>query len=248
MKKLLSLSLMMVAMIGVSTAQTFEFQDKNDNNIGGTHHYEFGDGTYLSSTKFHVKNVSGNAATYKCKVYEVSNPTNSDLQVCFGTACYAMPAGNSGAQGVNDSALVASGGTDLNYKAGPFSFSWASGDSATWRITIYNNTNPNDSASALITWKFQGASVSELTGNDVTVNAYPNPASGNVNISYTINKAAQNTNVVIYDMVGKEVKKVELNDSNGVLKMDVSDLQAGVYFYAVQSNDKAIKTERLIIK
>ena len=48
-------------------------------------------------------------------------------------------------------------------------------------------------------------------------------------------------------MLGKVIKEIALNDKQGTLKVDVSELKAGIYFYAFMLNDKAITTKKLIV-
>lgn len=245
-KKILFLAAIFTA--GVASAQTFQLMDHNNVDIGGTNHYEYGSALDMSETKFHVKNLSGSTASYTCKVYEISNQPNTDLQVCYGSNCYTGAASTSGAQAVGGSASVASGATDLTFKVAPFTFSWAAGDSATWRVVIYNVSDVNDSAAAVITWKVNPTSIDELSANSVKFSAYPNPTSGDLTVNYNIDVEDANNTLAVYDVVGKKVKSYTLLKNKGQLKLNVSDLNPGVYFYTVNVNGKALKTERVIVR
>ena len=69
-------------------------------------------------------------------------------------------------------------------------------------------------------------------------NIFPNPASSTINITSNITDA---TNVNIYDMTGRCVKNVIINDSNATI--NVEDLNKGVYFINING-----KVEKLVIE
>ena len=69
-------------------------------------------------------------------------------------------------------------------------------------------------------------------------NIFPNPASSTINITSNITDA---TNVNIYDMTGRCVKNVIINDNNATI--NVEDLNQGVYFINING-----KVEKLVIE
>ena len=48
-------------------------------------------------------------------------------------------------------------------------------------------------------------------------------------------------------MVGKIVKETELTDKKGTAKINVDDLNSGIYFYSFIVDGKAISTKKLVI-
>lgn len=73
---------------------------------------------------------------------------------------------------------------------------------------------------------------------------YPNPVT---NISYL--RFPENTTknlVKIFDINGSLIKQQSTN--NGYILIKNSDYSSGIYFYQVYSNEKPIKTEKIIIK
>lgn len=227
---------------GALSAQTFQIQDHLDNSIEGTNHYEYGSNLYLSETKFHVKNISGATATYSAKVYEIDNPKGSDLQVCFGSNCFTS------SQTITGTVNLGAGNTDTTFKAAPFTFAWGVGDSATWRVTIYNVANPNDSSSAVITWKENSTSINDLQSKDVAYKLYPNPATDVLKISYAFEGTVVNPVIEVFDVLGQKVATHQLVSQSGVLKLNVSNMKAGVYFYSIRSGNETLKTERVMIR
>jgi|GEM_PF-3398110 len=248
-KKILFISSIFIA--GVVSAQTFQLRDyQTDASIDGMSHTERGTVQELSETKFYIKNLTGSTAVYSAKVYEISNPKASDLQVCYGTNCFTADDGVSGAQTNTGTVSLAGSQKDTTFKVAPFTFTWGSGDSAVWRVTVYNVSNANDSSSAIITWK-EGFPVSikqEVSQNDVALSAYPNPASTILNVNYNIDTdVSANVSIDVFDVVGKKVTTHKVVNKKGQVRLDVSGFNAGVYFYSLNVNGKAIKTERIII-
>jgi len=78
--------------------------------------------------------------------------------------------------------------------------------------------------------------------------AYPNPASQYVSFDYLIPNANTKAKVVIYNILGKEVKDIAFPEQSGTLKANTSDLVEGIYFYSFVINNKSEVTQKLIIK
>ncbi|RUA25002.1 MAG: hypothetical protein DSY76_07085 [Bacteroidetes bacterium] len=78
-------------------------------------------------------------------------------------------------------------------------------------------------------------------------NLFPNPATNKVSVKYDL-KGANNAQLEIRNVLGSLVKKVSINESNGLLNVDVSDLTNGVYFYSFIVNNEIIKSKKLIIQ
>ncbi|MGB0881468.1 MAG: T9SS type A sorting domain-containing protein [Vicingaceae bacterium] len=243
-------NILLLATVIVSTsmmAQTFDLKDHNDNSISGTNHAEYGNGTYLSSTKFHVENTSGASASYTADVQEIDNPTGAELQVCYGTSCYTANDGVATVQQIGDQSTVAAGATDNTFKVAPFGFGWSVGDSAVWKVIVRNVADANDTTVATVKWKNGTTSVQFVEENKVELNAYPNPVSDVLTVNYDVD-GVKNSVLSIYNVLGEEVVTRTLGASKGKEKIDVNSMNSGVYFYAIKSEGKAIKTERFIVK
>lgn len=87
----------------------------------------------------------------------------------------------------------------------------------------------------------------KLWVNEVALNLYPNPASGDevsVEISGITNVGAK---LVVNDMLGRTVSELPIEFSAGITKLSVSGLQNGIYMLTVKTGDQILKTEKLII-
>ena len=241
-RKILFIATFFVA--GIVSAQTFQLQDDNNVSIVNSSHYEYGVADTLAETKFHVKNISGGSATYTARVFEIQNPTAANLQICFGSNCFTSQ------QTITGSVTLGAGQTDATFKVAPFTFAWGGADSAVWRVTVFDMSNPNDSSSAIITWKegFPTTITEVIAKKDVNFSVYPNPASDNLTINYNIDANVSSASVDVFDVVGKRVLTHKLLGAKGVLKVGVSDLKSGIYFYTIKADGQTLKTERVIIK
>jgi len=230
-----------------SNAQSLKILDHLDNNISGLTHLESGTPTMMSETKFHVENLTSNSIDYKIKAYQILNFPNSDLQICFGQACYTATAGITGPQVVSGNGTVAGNGKDLTLKIAPFAFAWGGNTSATWGITAYDMNNPNDSVSTIITWTTWATGIQTISTSKTSYNAFPNPADKFVSISYSIAENFSTSALVIVDIIGNEVMQMPLNNKNGEIKIDISSLPSGVYFYGFKSDGKMLSSKKLLI-
>ena len=89
-------------------------------------------------------------------------------------------------------------------------------------------------------------SVPKVKGNILSANAYPNPATAEVRVPFTL-KAAANVNVTITNTVGQVVKAQNLgNTTKGEAVISVSDLSNGVYFYTVDADGQR-QTGRVVV-
>jgi len=88
----------------------------------------------------------------------------------------------------------------------------------------------------------------EFTDDNVAFSAYPNPASSNLTINYSIEGDNDNARVDVYDVLGQVINSFEITDRKGQLTLNVENMNSGIYFYAIKVNEKTIRTERVIVK
>ena len=67
---------------------------------------------------------------------------------------------------------------------------------------------------------------------------YPNPNNGEFSVSYSFIQEGQK--IILYDMLGKEVKYFDLESTNGVKNINVSDLSNGTYLYKIQNKKETL--------
>ncbi|MDI1318486.1 T9SS type A sorting domain-containing protein [Flavobacterium sp.] len=108
----------------------------------------------------------------------------------------------------------------------------------TWKEDYNNDGNPaNDdtNSNGIPDYLEQGVALGVANATLVnTIELYPNPASTELNISSI--KGELISNIAVYSINGSLVKEIKSN--NSAQNISVSDLQSGMYFIRVTSNDK----------
>jgi hypothetical protein len=89
--------------------------------------------------------------------------------------------------------------------------------------------------------------LSQVLGN--SFNVYPNPASDNANVTFTL-LANNKVSITVYDILGKVVTNLSQENNfekgNNVVKLNTSELSSGIYFVAISVNN-AKEVSKLII-
>ena len=90
--------------------------------------------------------------------------------------------------------------------------------------------------------------LNELDGDDVELSAYPNPASDNLTVKYSVLGNATNITLNVYDVLGQEIVSNNLSGNKGSVKLNLESVNSGVYFYAIKVAGKTVRTERFIVR
>lgn len=93
-------------------------------------------------------------------------------------------------------------------------------------------------------WRSCSGSIENFT-------VFPNPTSGNVNVSYDL-KDQRDINIAIHDLDGRKIKELSGNKSRTPGKWtenyNIGNLQPGMYLISVQTNSGAQAVQRIILK
>ena len=112
------------------------------------------------------------------------------------------------------------------------------------KYSIYDEATPNDRVTVAVKFLKSGEGVNENAAIQLG-QADPNPASSMVHFDY---ENADNATAVVYNLVGQEVLRQELNAIQGKLSISVADLQDGIYFCNLTRNGQALKTVKFVVK
>ena len=195
-------------------------------------------------TELVVTNTDSVSHTYRCRrtIYTV-DPTDS-TRFCWGGLCYNWPTN------LSSLSLAIAPGDTIHYADFGFHAEFISKMATITRTVhyqFYDITNITDSTGVTIRYNSTvGVDEMEKIGGTIS-NAYPNPANLMVSMKYDINEYSQKGSIVFFDMVGKQVKEVVLNDKKGTAKINVDDLNSGIYFYSFVVDGKAISTKKIVI-
>ena len=107
---------------------------------------------------------------------------------------------------------------------------------------VYDEANPDEKVD-IVALAGQTANTPEYSFN--LGQAYPNPATSQVHFDLQCN---DNVEVVVYNLLGQEVKSQFISGRQNRVKIAVDDLQPGIYFCRFSVNGAIVKTEKFIEK
>jgi len=85
--------------------------------------------------------------------------------------------------------------------------------------------------------------LNQLDGVNNYAIIYPNPSNGELSISYSFIQEGQE--IILIDVLGKEVKRFELENNKGLKSINISDLSAGTYIYKIQNKIETLFVGKL---
>ena len=88
------------------------------------------------------------------------------------------------------------------------------------------------------------------TASAGVLNLYPNPSRGAVTVTLTEQLTGPAYKLRLRNIIGQEVRTVALHPqfSRVGVNLDLSDLPAGLYFYSLLVDNKAVLTKRLTLQ
>jgi hypothetical protein len=96
----------------------------------------------------------------------------------------------------------------------------------------------------------QPVGINENNSITISLVAYPNPVSENsmVNVFYTITDNNEPYHLAIRNILGANVLKIPLNINENTVAVNVSTLQPGVYFYAIENKNQIVIAKKMVVK
>lgn len=104
--------------------------------------------------------------------------------------------------------------------------------------------------------KLNGVSSSESGKDHETGNKFsrlyqntPNPFNEKTTIKYEVDKVFNSAQIVIFDMNGKIIKTIDLDNSNsnGAIVIKSGELYAGMFMYSLIVDDRLVDTKKMIL-
>lgn len=239
MKKFLLLVFISLANINLF-AQSLELIKKDGSAIvNDTILIVTADNSSDMETSIFVKNISDKSLDVWVKLYVQEFVTGSSASYCWNN-CFDIATTQS-----TDFLNVSARDT---IKAFHSDFS-PSGNNGITKImyTFFVNKNENDSVSVTINYEVGVTGIDNLNQIKESISSYPNPVKDIINFDYSINNNAESY-ISIYDLVGKKVKQLKLNNLTNSTQLDISDLNAGIYIWAFEINGISVKSDKLIKK
>jgi hypothetical protein len=189
-----------------------------------------------------VKNINTIPVSIKVRKYDLSLMTNATSNICWGPSCYPPFIYDT-----PDSVLLANGATDNTFR-GDYVHGGVQGSSRV-RYTFYNIDNPNDTLSFIVNYTVGYVGIGDVIINTPEIsNAYPNPASGNVNFDYKLPASTKNAAIKVTNLLGTVIEELTLDKTEGKASFNVSSLKNGIYFYSLMINNSATTTRKFVVK
>ena len=114
---------------------------------------------------------------------------------------------------------------------------------------FYNVDNPDERSEIVVQYIAEYVGLGEgIMADGFISEIYPNPATNFVSINYTLTPQVNSASVRVINLLGKVVKETRIEMGSNKVKLDVSDLSSGVYFYSVIINEEVYKTKKLVVK
>jgi hypothetical protein len=87
------------------------------------------------------------------------------------------------------------------------------------------------------------------TESNVVLTASPNPAQGQVTISYKLPEDAITAKIIFHDMIGSEVANVPVETSakENSVNLPVSNLKSGIFNYTLYVNGNKIASSKMVV-
>lgn len=114
---------------------------------------------------------------------------------------------------------------------------------------FYNMDNPEEFVKVVVKYDTSPDGINEAILNNISVSEiYPNPASDVVNIDYDMPYEVKEASVKIVNILGAVVKEQQINTRYNKMRINITDLTGGIYFYSLTINGEIYSTKKLIIR
>lgn len=115
--------------------------------------------------------------------------------------------------------------------------------------TFYNMENPDENVKIIVRFDSTITGIEDNILNNIWISeAYPNPATNFVNVDYDITQEVKEASVKIVNILGSVVKEQQVNIGDNKMRMDITELNGGIYFYILFVNGEAYRTKKLILQ
>jgi hypothetical protein len=122
---------------------------------------------------------------------------------------------------------------------------------STVKYIIYNRLTPTEYTPIEISFAVEGKPEKSniYTSKFITINdVYPNPVTDYANIDYKLHSDEVKTKIVIHTILGTALNEYELQYLESRVKIQTSELSAGIYFYTLYIDNIGVMTRKLIVK
>jgi hypothetical protein len=196
---------------------------------------------------WNVVNAGSGALTVRARRTVITNVAGSKERFCWGTLCYNYGTAESSTN-PNLMVEIPAGGTESSFH-GYYEHEGYAG-MALIEYCFFDHNNPADETCQTVTFCVDatcsvGIKESDIQG--VLGEMSPNPVKGMASLTYSLSGPQADSNILIYNLVGKKVREIPLENRSGIVFLNGQDFASGVYFYALQSGTRVLGTKRFIV-
>ena len=208
-----------------------------------------GPNAVLSTTTvpFSMIDTSSVLPTSPWTIVTFPTPISTNKNFAIDVDCSTLAAGDT--VGFVSDAKNDAVGADLTFHK-----SWFGGTSFTpWMVTDGGAFADGglDNNIAFFSFFYVGTAVNEYYNGLKLSSVFPNPATTNATINYSLENDSKNISLVVYDLTGKKVfNENYANQAAGNYSVNVNteNLAAGTYYYQVRANNSVLTKELVITK
>jgi hypothetical protein len=190
-----------------------------------------------------VNNISDEDVTVRVYKENLEMVEGAIVSLCFAGSCYPPTTSSSGT-------IVIPAQSTLPHSSGDafhFSYKTPMAGTSFVRFVFANEDNYDDNASITFKLVYDPTSIVSTT-MATKMRAYPNPASDNVTIEYAYTGNSDNVKLVVKNMLGTTLLTKKLDANGNKVKVDVSEYNAGIYFYSIEADGRPLITKKLLVK
>ena len=236
MKKIIAL----ISFLAVTAAYAQSFQITfNGEQVGETVDFTAWEGNDDNELVLIITNDSQEVDSIFLSKQVIEEVPGSTNLFCIGGLCTE--------QNTSTSPMVLQPGESSN--RGMFHLLYNPGGNEGTTSVNYTFSAGNFTKSLIVNYIYETVGITETEVLVNSLNAYPNPATSNVTVSYDMSGYhAGNARVVITNLVGSKVVTRSISGTSGKVSVDISNLDAGIYFYSIEADGKIVSTKKLIVK
>lgn len=230
-----------LSLFGASFAQSLEIVDPVDLVEGNATDNEL-------EVHWDVHNTSSSTKTVRASRELIQTEDGSEERFCWGPICY--PNGTAESSD-NNSLLVTIEPDSTNSSFVGYYEPEGTAGYGVIKYCFFDHFNINDKVCHTVTFCTLEADcavgVEERLGQVTLGDVGPNPLSGNSSFTYQMRGSTADAHIVIYNMIGEQIKEVKINNPQGVVLLSSDDFESGVYFYALTSQGTVHATKKFVV-
>lgn len=189
-----------------------------------------------------ITNNAFDSLDIKVKKIEIDTLPGSSNSFCFGGIC-----NGSIVYETSYSVKIAPGETDDSFE-GDYFPNQNIGQTIIAYV-FFDMNNPSDSAIVTVIYNGIITSTDEVSYTETQVSEpYPNPAGESISFNTSLPDFINDLNLFIYNLSGSAEKELKLNNTGDLLKVNITDLKDGFYFYSLKFNNIKIKSGRFLVR